>query len=259
MKTILILITLLIWHPLTAQFNEAWLRQSSIIFTGTVQEINKSTVKGIPSTDLPVIVKVEEMEVKPDAVTLPKSGLITVLMNKGSEINQRDNYRFYGLGYIFGNELAITEVGHEPPDKTQQDLKKTKQDLLIKDHMKKSNLVASGTVQEIRVPGEGKPGIDSEHDPEWKEAVVILENVIKGPQVKKVIIRFPASNDIAWYKIPKLQQGERGTFILSVDKEITGFKAGVIDGAPVNTYALQDPLDVLPAEDFEKVESLYKQ
>jgi hypothetical protein len=40
--------------------------------------------------------------------------------------------------------------------------------------------------------------------------------------------------------------------------EITVFKTVMIDGARVNTYALQDPLDVLPAEDFEKVESLYK-
>src|SRR5262249_47357229 len=54
-----------------------------------------------------------------------------------------------------------------------------------------------------------------EHDPKWREAVVDVGVVHKGDQTtKQVVIRFPSSMDVQWYRAPKFHTGDRGVWML---------------------------------------------
>jgi hypothetical protein len=44
--------------------------------------------------------------------------------------------------------------------------------------------------------------------------VVEVADVEKGNQKKQVVIRFPSSNDVRWYRAPKFEPGQQGVFIL---------------------------------------------
>jgi len=259
MKTLIVFLIFIFPFSLFSQLNETWLQQSSFVFVGEVNEINNTTVKGVRNQGIPVIIEVSKVELKPDAVSIPKSNLVTVILNKNSEVQRGNTYRFYGLGYIFGNELALTEVGHETPKDFQNDIRQTKKDLMIKEHLKKANLIAVGKVLEIRTPKNGRMEYDSEHNPEWKEAIVVLENILRGPQAEKIIIRFPSSIDVAWYKVPKLKENQEVLFIAKTDKMISGLKEGVIEGKTINTYVLTDEMDVMERDEISRIEGLLKQ
>ena len=241
-----------------AQLNETWLENSSFVFVGTVEETGRSTVAGIEMHGTLVIVKIVTMQLKPASVSLPKSNLVTVLLAEGSEVEVGADYRFYGLGIVFGSELAIEEVGHEAPEPVQEDIESRKRTLVIASHLKLADLIALGTVLEIREPKTEGPVRDSEHNPEWKEAIVALEEVLRGPEAERVIIRFPSSDDVAWWDIPKLQRGQKATFVVAIDTTATGLKGGVIDGNRVGTYVIIKPLDVLTEEEFKQIQNLLR-
>jgi hypothetical protein len=86
-----------------------------------------------------------------------------------------------------------------------------------------ADVVVSGRVGELRAdPPSGPRGKIqlpiTEHDPQWREAVVQVTAVHKGRRVPRSIrVRFPASTDVAWARSPKLHAGQQGTFLLKRD------------------------------------------
>ncbi|MBZ5618070.1 MAG: hypothetical protein LAQ69_04940 [Acidobacteriia bacterium] len=90
----------------------------------------------------------------------------------------------------------------------------------------------------------------SEHDPDWWIASVAVRSVVKGAKVgKEIDVVFANSEDIAWYKSPKLHEGAGGIFILrkADPKEVP-------EKGERTTYQATDPLDFLPAERLPEVE-----
>jgi hypothetical protein len=84
----------------------------------------------------------------------------------------------------------------------------------------------------------------SEHDPDWWVARVAVEETLKGSSSRKnVDVLFANSDDIAWYKVPKLHQGNRGIFLLHGWDD----HARPPD-APRRALVVTDPLDVQPIE-----------
>src|SRR5262249_23197490 len=95
-----------------------------------------------------------------------------------------------------------------------------------------ADLVVSGKVSAIRLPAgataggrrarAAQPAVAgpvSEHNPHWREAVIEIDAIHKGGHDKKqVVIRFPASIDVRWYKAPKFQPGQKGYFMLHQKK-----------------------------------------
>jgi hypothetical protein len=96
-------------------------------------------------------------------------------------------------------------------------------------------MVICGRVTTVRLPQPTSPGAAdmpavveedkgeiippcgpiSEHDPEWREAVVEVEEVEKGTcGPKYVVVRFASSDDVQWCHAPKFQVGQEGVFVL---------------------------------------------
>lgn len=86
-----------------------------------------------------------------------------------------------------------------------------------------ADVVVSGRVGEVRAAAVRQPRGTiqlpiTEHDPQWREAVVEVTAVHKGRRVPRSIrVRFPASTDVAWARAPKLHAGQQGTFLLKRD------------------------------------------
>ena len=83
-----------------------------------------------------------------------------------------------------------------------------------------ADVVVSGRVSTVRDAAarapRGKLQLPiTEHAPVWREAVIEVTAVRKGQRVPRSIrARFPAGTDVAWAGAPKLQAGQRGTFLL---------------------------------------------
>jgi hypothetical protein len=112
-----------------------------------------------------------------------------------------------------------------------------------------ADLVILGQVRSLQ-PGPKAPHL-SEHNADWQDAVVDVESFIKGAtRPKIVVVRFPASTDIAWFRSPKLQRGERHVFILRRD---TTSETASVDGVSRPVYTALDPQDVLSENDMDRV------
>jgi hypothetical protein len=108
-----------------------------------------------------------------------------------------------------------------------------RQNRRIKHRFTNADIVVSGRVTMVRIPAAETSaalaaskaesvastpepvGPVSEHTPHWREAHVEIDDVHKGVHTSKsVVIRFPASTDVRWYKAPKFQPGHQGFFML---------------------------------------------
>jgi hypothetical protein len=86
----------------------------------------------------------------------------------------------------------------------------------------------------------------SEHDPHWHDAVVNVTSSDKGAPQKQIVVRYPDSNDVMWYHVPKLRPGMTGTFLLHA----AGSPAAAIAPAALAAAPAAPHFMMLHAEDF---------
>src|SRR5881394_574317 len=177
----------------------ALMSKSSIIFSGTVSQLAATSFAEVPMSAQTIVVRVDSIMKKPPAVSLKKGDSVTVEVKDASAFQEGAHATFYTDGWIFGAGLAVKELGHslgaagEPvpaagmnaPGQMQGQLS----DQQLKDRMNESDFVVVGRVTDVHkwnVPKtkSGAPLHVSEHDPDWHEAVVTVESVLKGGQVK---------------------------------------------------------------------------
>lgn len=249
--------------------------KSSIIFSGTVSQLAATSFADVPKSAQTIVVKVDSIEKKPAAVSLKRGDSVTVEVKDASAFQEGTHARFYTDGWIFGSGVAVKEIGHElgaaaetAPMTTaaktlgQEQDKISDQELL--DRMKASDFVLVGRVTDIHKwiapkPKSGAPSRVTEHDPDWHEAVVEVQSVLKGGKVKgnKVIVRFPNRNDVAWVSSPKFAKNQRGIFCLNRDQS-TGQPTTKMGGQQVNVYTCLGHGDALPISEEARVRSLLK-
>ncbi|HKW61308.1 MAG TPA: hypothetical protein VJN89_02080 [Candidatus Acidoferrum sp.] len=247
--------------------------KSSIIFSGTVSQLAATSFADVPKSAQTIVVKVDSIEKKPAAVSLKKGDSVTVEVKDPSVFQEGAHATFYTDGWIFGSGVAVKELGHElgaaaepapvtsagKPSGQEQD-QISDQELM--DRMKASDFVVVGRVTDIRKwnapkPKSGAPSRVTEHDPDWHEAVVEVQSVLKGGKVKgnKVIVRFPNRNDVAWASSPKFAKNQRAIFCLNRDQPAGAPYTG---GQKANVYTCLNHGDALPISEEGRVRSLLK-
>jgi hypothetical protein len=133
-------------------------------------------------------------------------------------------------------------------------------DLLAR--VRSAPVVVVGHVREIRRPKvaaaeAASPARITEHDPAIAEAVIDVDENIKGtPSGKQVVVRFPTSTDVMWYRYPKLEAGHSGVFILQPDA--FGARAAAGSGPASESFSLQRKSDILPVGDAARVRAVVK-
>jgi len=251
-------------------------KQSDIIFIGTVTQVGAVAVPEVPASDRTVVVHVDQVLEKPAAVALGAGDSVTVQTAQPGSLKPGSQATFYTTGWIFGQGVAVREVGHEPGHSpvgvadAQAAVARARlemNDAALKAHIQKAAMVVAGRVEQVR-PAELAGGAGgaggapahrtriSEHDPQWQEAIIQVQDGIKGAQAgEQVVVRFPTSLDVAWVGTPRFAVGQEGTFVLHKDS-ITGSPESVIAGRSVPAYTALHKLDVLPKQDAPRIRAL---
>jgi len=246
-------------------------KQSDIIFIGTVTQIGAVAVPEVPASDRTIVVRVDQLLEKPPAIALSTGDSVTVQTARPGSLKPGTQATFYTTGWIFGRGVAVREVGHElghsPVVAADQQEAVARARLDVNDadlraHILKAAMVVAGRVEQVR-PAElaaapGRPKRITEHDADWQEAIIQVEDGLKGARAgEQVVVRFPGSHDVAWVGTPRFAVGQEGTFLLHRDST-TGSPTTMFAGRSVPAYTALHKLDVLPKQDAPHIRDLIR-
>jgi hypothetical protein len=148
------------------------------------------------------------------------------------------------LKILVPSTIAIFTMSYEQTSDAAQKAA----DSELAQRLAQAEAVISGEVVSVARLAPQRPGIRSEHDPDWWQAMVQVESVEKGDvSTKTISVLFANSRDIAWYKSPKLKQGDRGIWLLH-NRDISG--------RPVPGLAVTDSLDSQPPSELARIRLL---
>ncbi|HET9708450.1 MAG TPA: hypothetical protein VFP39_09110 [Gemmatimonadales bacterium] len=265
---LLLLATVVPSHSACAQRpTVATARRSNIVFTGTVTRVGAASFAAVSPTSRTLVVRVEDVLDKPAELRLVAGDSVTV-EPLDSTLKSGARATFYTTGWVFGHGVAVREVAHEMlPAQTSLaarrdsflQLKRQVTDSTLAERVRAADMIVAGRVEAIRAASlapQPRRRI-TEHDPEWQEAVIAVDSMIKGPGVAKVVVRFPGSLDIAWRRLPKFTAGQTGTFLLHRDT-LSGTPHATMAGQQVTAYLVPQASDVLSAADAARVRALAK-
>ncbi len=245
------------------QDKAALLKQSSIVFTGSVTRLGASSFPSIPVSPRTIVVRVDAVLKKPAAVSLKKNDDVTVEVKDPAAFQEGARATFYTDAWIFGSGVAVKEIGHLTPSRAEAafgQAQKKVSDEELQERLNAAEVVVIGRVMSVQpwtAPAltGGPTSHISEHAPNWQEAVVQVQSAIKGTDSKQIVVRFPASRDIAWARSPKFQKGQTATFVLKTD-EVSGSSKALMAGRQVTAYTALDAGDVLSPADAVRVRAL---
>jgi hypothetical protein len=248
-------------------------RQSSIVFSGTVTKIGSTSFADVPKSAQTLVVRVDSILKKPSAVSLRKGDDVTVEVKDASAFQEGTHATFYTDGWIFGSGVAVKELGHEmgpgiggttkaggTDEKAHGQPQEQISDQELRDRLNSADFVVIGRVTDVHRWNVPKSAYRvTEHDPDWHEAVVEIQSVLKGGKVKgnKVVLRFPQRNDVAWVHSPKFEKNQQGIFCLNRD-QVSGVPMSKLGGRQVNAYTCLGHGDSLPMSEETRVRSLLK-
>jgi hypothetical protein len=207
------------------------LDQSSLAFTGSVEASGSSTVEGVEPDDRTVVVQVGEVLRAPSGIAVPPGSRLTVQLSPDLDpLHVGDRATFFANGWVYGESLAVTEVGRTPADEAaaptgrlaaldipvspvRAALAELEDDKVV-EHAREAAAVVRGHVVGLNaVPSEGAPG---EHDPNWWVATLEVDLVARGEAEEggEVRVLYANSLDVQWRSSPKPKAGQSGMWIL---------------------------------------------
>src|SRR2546428_9930887 len=162
-----------------AQMSRATLvKQSDIIFIGTVTRVGAVAVPEVPASPRTVVVRVDQVLEKPSAVALATGDSVTVETGRPGSLKVGTQATFYTTGWIFGRGVAVREVGHEPGRSPvvaagERDAvaraRRGGDDADLNDHLLGAGLAVAGRVGQGRpaaiAAAPARPNRRSPHDP----------------------------------------------------------------------------------------------
>ena len=252
------------------------LKNSDIVFVGTVDQVGATSFPGVPVSSRTVVVRVDTVLQKAAAVALAQGDKITVEVKDPSPFREGIQATFYTVGWILGEGIAVREVGHEISPVTLEAgaISQKREEIMaigrelsdaeLRARIQAADVVIVGRVvrvgaETIAAAGGPTVTIDSEHAPQWQEAIIRVESAIKGAEAgQEIVLRFPASDDVAWFQVPKFKEGQEGTFILQKDK-VTGAPNAMMAGVRVNAYTALTRQDVFSKAESQRIRALAKE
>jgi hypothetical protein len=206
---------------------------SSIIFSGTVSQLGATSFADVPKSAQTIVVRVDSVLKKPSAVSLKKGDNVTVEVKDPGAFQPGAQATFYTDGWIFGSGIAVKELRHvmgagggkpggtvAAEEKSLRQIQQQTSDQELKQRLASADFVVIARVTDISKWTAPKlasvPYHVTEHDPDWHDAVIQIESMLKGPKLKKkkLVVRFPQCNDVAWVHAPKFEKQQEGIFFL---------------------------------------------
>jgi hypothetical protein len=279
-------------------------KKAQFVFRGTVRTLKAATMPELPTDDRTAIVTVDEILQAPSAFSVYAGKEITVQLGGRKKLSPGQEAVFFANSWRFGDGVAVRSIDQLPPSKrttatrgmtlamaphglgTPRSLgAETLATHELERQVEKADLVVTGRVASVRVADEIPPALSrtrgfkaapnapaqpariSEHDPLWCEATVdVAGNEKEGIAAKQIVVRFPSSRDVRWYKVPKFTPGEEGVFLLhkaepptapAAAARLRGLMAGARAAEP-EVYTVEDPADFQPMHRAAAIRALVR-
>jgi len=174
---------------------------------------------------------------------------VTVTLADLVQITVGETYVFFTHGWLYGRSLTLKEVARRRVDPSPagnelpQDVlvsARNEADRPLAERVSGAEVIVAGRVTAIRsAEADDPPATVSEHAPEWYEAEIAVDEVLRGASVNSFRFIFPASQDVAWYAVPKATAGQSSVWLL---------RRGEHRAAPPDAYTALNALDVQSRE-----------
>ena len=242
-----------------------------LVFEGSVKSVGASNVTSVPADKKTAIVTVEHVRNAPRALAGLAGKQITLRMAPGENLKDGDKFAFFADGLVYGDNLAVQSRGHEvvaPAERAASVVAAAPVVSRLRRRIDDAQAVVSGRVVDVRDTAQparaiaaaaGSPGGRiSEHDPFWQDAVIEVTEVHKGPNQKRVVVRFPSSTDVQWHRAPKFKKGQTGLWLLHSPPPARAVTAAAPRAAalPRDVYTALDPNDYQPSSLAPVVEAM---
>lgn len=236
--------------------------RADVVFRGTVRRVAASTMPEVPASEKTAVVKVEEVIDAPVSFPGLVGSDITVALAEPVEKGQQ--FIFLANTWLFGSSIAVQEVGRTSAEEPEarsavvgeiSEAARSGARSAVRRRMDEADAVIAGRVTLVRpsqaaasaAARESRPV--TEHDPQWQEAVVEVESVVRGAvRAQQVTILFPGSMDVMWRDAPKHRPGERGVWFLHQDP----VPAAVAEVVP-QVFAVVDKHDFQSRDRLEEI------
>jgi hypothetical protein len=232
---------------------------AELVFRGKIIEIGTTTMTALAASDLTTTVAVEEVYRAPEVLKLLAGKTITVILKDREGLSAGDDIFFLTKGWLYGESIAVFELGRahvQVADKEGfvQRLNEEAQvwkDEALAERIHNATLIVAGSVVETRSLETAKLQPINEHMPMWAEAVVMVTSTERGPPPSQnIVVVYPESRDVMWYRTPKFQKGDSGVWILR-NEPIQGLER-------VGLTALH-PLDFQPTSELQHIRTIIQQ
>jgi hypothetical protein len=246
-----VLVPLLCRPALAQSILEHIARQSTFVFEGTVITRQAATMPIVPMSERTIIVNVERVYQAPEGLADFTGQDVTVLVNDPSGLEVGEHALFYAQGWLLGEGIAVQTVWRFKkgmPMNLSEYIAAASQsvaDQELQQRLANAAAVVVGEVAKIESKAEpGQPRQITEHDPQWQEAMIEVEAVLKGDaSLKTITVLFPGSLDAAWRSVPKFDIGQEGIWILQEDQNL-------------KAYMALDPVDFQPKNQLDRARGL---
>jgi hypothetical protein len=253
---------------------------ATFIFQGTVQRAKSAAMKNVEVNDQTIVVTVDQVLEAPKSLAKFGGNEITVQLSGRQKAEPGQTMIFHTNGWIFGDSVAVQCVKLEEVKRSHAGLLNRggdpvehRRNQVVQKRFADADTVVSGTVAIVKLPGASAArgrsmravdepvvtGPISEHNPHWREAVITIDEKHKGSAGQnEMVIQFPSSTDVRWFKAPKFTPGQQGYFMLrktkvskkgKVKKAAKGARA--MRGVATETLEAEEVYTALHPEDFQ--------
>lgn len=239
--------------------------ESAFVFVGTVVKTRAATMETL-AADNTAIVQVDRVVSAPSMFASLGGHQITVRFKKPLGLRKGKSLTFFANGWIFGSSIAVDVVGTTEETGSQamagavRRSNATSKDSVLSARLASAAMSVVGTVAKV-TKSDKQPSFISEHDPDWREATIDVDEVLKGKKgTKQATVLFPGSDDVRWYKIGKYATGQQGIWMLQrgAKQDPAGIPAKVLAAVPAGAGVLTalHQSDYLPLHELERVREL---
>ena len=227
--------------------------RAGFVFAGLVERTGATTMDLVQPTRETAVVRVERVLRAPADFGERRGSRVTVRL--GSPARKGQRLVFFTVGWISGTGLAVQELGRQPATdldamrKRMEEAVRQQEDAVLRKRIAEAAAVVVGKVADTGPVGRRERPPDSEHDPQWRTALVVVEQVEKGDakEGEQLEIVYASSRDVMWFRAPKPTPGERAVFIAH---------RRTLEELDVTTLAIVEPLDMQPVEELDRIRSV---
>jgi hypothetical protein len=227
-------------------------RESSLIFSGTVVALSVSTVANLAPRDNFAAVRIDRLLQSDPALGDLRGRLVTLELVSPRELQPEEKATFFTSDWILGGGIAVHEVAHldvQQEDSVAAEVARLPERHLV-DRLADSALVVIAAVTGLKPT----PFVISWRDaPQWAAASLRIVKVLRGESTQSVTVLFPTSERPTWALAPRLTKGERAIFLLHRPGDGPPLPEGY---DPSQTFIALDPADVQPQSQRQQIERL---